>query len=93
MDEATKEKPKQVLPIRSRRIAAQALSRVPTSKRSELLVMKRLGFLDGQPRPSSTVMKDYDSIIIEELQSITRRSHERALSRTWQWRAVETARQ
>ena len=32
---------------RSRRIAAQALSRVPASKRGEVLVMKRMSYLDG----------------------------------------------
>jgi hypothetical protein len=31
---------------RSRRIAAQALSRVPTSKQGEVLVMKQMGLLD-----------------------------------------------
>jgi hypothetical protein len=35
------------LPICSKRIAAQALSRVPASKRGEVLVMKRMGMLDG----------------------------------------------
>jgi hypothetical protein len=30
-------------PLRSRRIAAQSLSRIPTSKRGEYLVLKRLG--------------------------------------------------
>jgi len=41
------------LSTRSRRIAAQALSRVPASKRGEVLVMKRMGYLNGQTRPSA----------------------------------------
>ena len=41
------------LSTRSRRTAAQALSRVPASKRGEVLVMKRMGYLDGQTRPST----------------------------------------
>ena len=35
------------LPTRRRRIAAQALSRVPASKRGEVLVIKWMGYLDG----------------------------------------------
>ena len=42
------------LPTRSRRIAAQALSRALASKRGEVLVMTRMGYLDGQTRPSTS---------------------------------------
>ncbi|CAD6259814.1 unnamed protein product [Miscanthus lutarioriparius] len=55
------------LPTRSRRIAAQPLSRVLASKRGEVLMMKRMGFLDGQTRPSTTVVDAYDSIFVDQL--------------------------
>jgi hypothetical protein len=43
------------------------LSRVPASKREEVLVMKRMGNLDGQTRPSTASMDAYDSIFVDEL--------------------------
>ena len=55
------------LPTRSRRIAAQPLSRVLASKRGEVLMMKRMGFLDGQTRSSTTVVDAYDSIFVDQL--------------------------
>ena len=55
------------LPTHSRRIAAQALSRIPASKRGEVLVMKRMGYLDGQTRPSTVSQDAYDSIFVDQL--------------------------
>ena len=51
---------------RSRRIAAQALSRVPASKREKVLVMKRMGYLDGKTRPSIASKDVYDSIFVDQ---------------------------
>ena len=53
------------LPTRSRRIVAEALSCVPTSKQGEVLVMKRMGLLDGQT--TTTAKNAYDSIFIDQL--------------------------
>jgi hypothetical protein len=53
------------LPTRSRRTAIQALSRVPSSKRGEALVMKRMGILDGQM--TTTAKNAYDSTFINQL--------------------------
>ena len=55
------------LPTCSRRIAAQVLSRVPASKRGEVLMMKRMGFIDGQTRPSTEAKNAYDSIFVDQL--------------------------
>jgi hypothetical protein len=55
------------LPTRSRRIAAHALSCVPASKRGEVLVMKRMGFLNGQTGPSTLATNAYDSIFVDQL--------------------------
>jgi hypothetical protein len=55
------------LPTCSRRIAAQALSRVPASKRGEVLVMKQMGFVDGQTRHSTTTQNAYDIIFVNQL--------------------------
>ena len=53
------------LPIHSKSIAAQPLSRVPASKQGEVLVMKRMGMLDGQP--ATIAMDAYDSIFVDQL--------------------------
>ena len=53
------------LPTHSMRIATQALSRVPISKRGEVLVMKRMGFIDRQTRPSTVSQDAYDSIFVD----------------------------
>ena len=43
--EPSKQSPaKPVLPLRSRRLAAQSLSRVPAFKRGEVLIMQRMGY-------------------------------------------------
>lgn len=41
------------MPLRSRRIAAQPLSKVPVAKRGEILIMKRLGLAPAQNGESS----------------------------------------
>ena len=55
------------LPTQSRRIAAQPLSHVPASKRGQVLVMKRMGYLDGQMRPLTASKDAYDSIFVDQL--------------------------
>jgi hypothetical protein len=55
------------LPTRRRRITAQALSRVPASKRGEVLVMKQMGFLDGQTRTSTTSQNANNNIFVDQL--------------------------
>jgi hypothetical protein len=52
---------KPTLPHCSKRIATQLLSRVPVSKRGELLVMQRMGFIDGWTPPSTAAKEVYDS--------------------------------
>ena len=49
------------LPKRSRRIAAQAIAHIPTAKRGEYRVMKRLGFSSGIP-PSSPSAMTYNEV-------------------------------
>lgn len=71
----THEQPSAKLPIWSRRIAAQPLSRVPTSKRGEILVIKRLGFLQEQARPTPTGTDAYNSTFVDRLNP----SHEEAM--------------
>jgi hypothetical protein len=51
-----------VLPKRSKRIAAQSLSHILTSKRGEHLVLKRLGLTSGMPSPSTSAMNAYEEI-------------------------------
>ena len=48
--------------IRSRRIAAQPLSHVPTSKRGEVLLMKRMGIAPLAAPVSSASKGAYDAI-------------------------------
>jgi hypothetical protein len=55
------------LSTHSRRIDAQPLSGVSASKRGEVMMMKRTGFLDGQTRPSTAVVDAYDSIFVDQL--------------------------
>ena len=54
-----------MLPTCNRRIAAQAFSHVPASKRGDVLVMKRMGLLDGQT--TTTAKNAYDSIFVDQL--------------------------
>lgn len=47
-------------PVRSRRLAAQSLSRIPASKRGEYLVLKRMGH--ATPISASTATDKFDSL-------------------------------
>ena len=62
-----REPPKQppampVLPWRSRRLAAQRLSRISASKRGEVLIMQRMGFTKGPSTPSVSELAAYDKL-------------------------------
>lgn len=46
--------PKPRMPLRSKRIAAQSLSRIPTAKRGEYLVLKRLGHASAIAEPEAS---------------------------------------
>jgi len=61
------EQPKAFVPTRSRRIAAQPLSRVPASKRGEILVMKLMGMMEDRAKPSTASKQVYDSILVDQL--------------------------
>ena len=61
--EAPKQPPaRPVLPWWSRRLAAQSLSRVPTSKRGEVLIMQRMGYTKGPSAPSASKLEAFDKI-------------------------------
>ncbi|KAG2616686.1 hypothetical protein PVAP13_3NG249553 [Panicum virgatum] len=49
-------------PRRSKRQAAQSLSRVPASKRGEILVMQRLGLATAGATPSASAVKAYEDL-------------------------------
>jgi hypothetical protein len=53
--------PKQLVPKRSRRIAAQQMDHVPASKRGEVLLMRRMGFLEPSAPPFSAAKDSYES--------------------------------
>jgi hypothetical protein len=53
--------PKQLVPKRSRRIAAQQMDHILTSKRGEVLLMRRMGFLEPSAPPSSAAKDSYES--------------------------------
>ncbi|CAN6167785.1 unnamed protein product [Urochloa humidicola] len=55
------------LPQRSRRIAAQALSNVPASKRGEVLMMKRFGVIDENAIVTKESRKAYDELYCKKL--------------------------
>lgn len=63
------------LPLRSRRIAANPLSKVPVVKRGEILVMQRLGLTRGRATPSKSAHSEYDSMFVDKLSN----SHEEAM--------------
>ena len=50
---------KPVLSWQSRRLAAQGLSRVPASKRGEVLIMQRMGYTRG---PSALELEAFDRL-------------------------------
>ena len=58
---------KRPLPIRSRRIAAQPLSHVPTSKRGEVLLMQRMGIVPPPTLVFFTSKGAYDAIFAGNL--------------------------
>lgn len=58
--------PTPTLPHHSKRIAAQPLSCVPVSKQGEILVMQRMGFIDGRTVPSTADKGAYDSVFHED---------------------------
>ena len=49
-------------PRRSKRQAAQSLSRVPASKRGEILVMQRLGLVTVGATPNTSTVKAYEDL-------------------------------
>ena len=53
---------KPVMPWRSRRLAAQPLSRVPAFKRGEVLIMQRMRFTKGPSTPSVSELAAYDKL-------------------------------
>lgn len=63
------EAPKVHLHTRSRRIAAQPLSKVPASKRGEILIMKCLGLHQDPPHQTTAAKEVYNSIFIDQLSS------------------------
>ena len=53
---------KPVLSWRSRRLAAQSLSRVPASKRGEVLIMQRMSYIKGPSAPSASELEAFDKL-------------------------------
>jgi hypothetical protein len=53
---------KPVLPLRSRRLAAQSLSRVPASNRGKMLILQCMGYTKGPSVPSASKLKAFDKI-------------------------------
>jgi hypothetical protein len=53
--------PKRALPLKRRRIAAQQMDHIPVSKRGEVLLMKRIGFLEPSAPPFSAAKCSFDS--------------------------------
>jgi hypothetical protein len=58
---------KRPLPTGSRRIAAQPLAHIPTSKRGEVLLIKRMGILSQVTPTSSVSQRPYDVIFTGNL--------------------------
>ena len=57
------------MPKRSSRIASQSLANVPVAKRGEIVVMRRLGFIDDKAPATATSLKAYNEIYRGKLQS------------------------
>lgn len=53
---------KPVVPQWSRRLAAQPISRVPASKRGEVLIMQRMSFIKDPSAPSTSRLEAYDKL-------------------------------
>ena len=51
-----------MMPWRSKRLTAQPLSRVPASKRGEVLIMPRMGFTKGPSASSASELAAYDKL-------------------------------
>jgi hypothetical protein len=51
------------LPKRSRRLAGQPLSRVPASKRGEVLIMQRMGYIKPAEAPSASRIEKYEKLL------------------------------
>lgn len=79
---------KAVLPWRSKRLAAQSLSLVPTSKRGEVLILQRLGLVTGLSLTSELAMKT-DEVLYEAEPSA---SNIEALEALFQYSGKESAR-
>ena len=60
---------RQHMPKRSRRIAAQPLMHIPTSKRGEVLLMRRMGFAPPAAPISSASKRAYDDFFVRNLTS------------------------
>ena len=58
---------KRPLPIRSRRIAAQPLAHIPTSKPGEVLLMQRMGFAPPAVPVSSASKGTYEALFARNL--------------------------
>ena len=58
---------KPVLPWQSRRLAAQSLSRVPASKRGEVLIMQRMGYTRHLSAPSASELEAFDTLFDDNL--------------------------
>jgi hypothetical protein len=50
------------VPKQSRRIAAQQMDHIPASKHGEVLLMRKMGFLEPSAPPSSAAKDSYESI-------------------------------
>ena len=58
---------KPMIPRRSRRLEAQPLSRVPASKRGEVLIMQRMCFTKGPSAPSVSELEAYEKLFGSDL--------------------------
>lgn len=54
-------------PLRSRRIVAQQWGHIPTAKRGEVLIMKRMGILPPQAPPTAAARRSYDALFHSNL--------------------------
>jgi hypothetical protein len=59
--------PKPFVPKRSRRIADQRMDHIPTSKRGEVLLMRKMEFLEPSAPPSSAAKDSYESFFAGDI--------------------------
>ena len=64
---------KAMLPWRSRRLAAQSLSRVLASKRDEVLIMQLMGYTKGPSAPYASELETFDKLFSGNLMRPTPR--------------------